>query len=54
MEQLNTFMEMTGYTGDGIKLGLFVVFLAGLYHFSKEQDDNPSDNASNTLDKKML
>ncbi len=44
MEQLNTFMEMTGYTGDGMKLGLFAIFLAGVYYFSKERDDNQTEN----------
>ena len=38
MEQLYSFMEMTGYEGDNIKVGIFAVFLAGVYLISKERD----------------
>ena len=44
MEQLNTFMEMTGYTGDGWKWGVYAVFIAGIYYISKEQGRSQGDN----------
>jgi len=44
MEKLNSLMEMTGYTGNCLCVGIFVVFMAGVCYVSRDKEQNQTED----------